>query len=192
MLVEGLNASINESGIATVTGVSYTLKECRKALAFTLVDVLLLDISLPDGSGIEFCREMHDKYPDMKILILTFHNEYSIAKRAMDNGASGYILKSALSEEVVDGITAVMNGKTYLCDEIDTLINKKNDQQIWLTKREQEILELISEGNTNKEIADKLFLGVETVKSYRKMLIQKFNAKNTVILVKKGMENKLI
>jgi DNA-binding NarL/FixJ family response regulator len=192
MLVEGLTASINESDIATVTGVSYTLGECRKALSFTPVNVLLLDISLPDGSGIDFCKEIHAGYPDMKILILTFHNEYSIAKRTLENGASGYILKNALSEEVIEGIEAVMNGKTFLCDEIDTLLNEKNEKQIWLTKREQEILELISEGYSNHEIADKLFLGIETIKTYRKNLNRKFEAKNTVDLVRKGMKNQLV
>jgi DNA-binding NarL/FixJ family response regulator len=192
MFVEGLSASINKSGRAVVASVSYTLNECRKALAFTPVDVLLLDISLPDGNGIDFCKEIHVGHPDLKILILTSHNEYSIAKRTMENGASGYILKNALSEEVIEGIEAVMNGETFLCDEIDTLIHKKSEQQIWLTNREQEVLELISEGFTNQKIADALFLSIETVKTYRKNLIQKFDAKNTVALVRKGMENKLV
>ena len=194
MLVEGLASSINESGVAIVTGISYTLSECRKALASSSdkVDVLLLDIDLPDGNGIDFCTEVIGKYPDIKVLILTFHNEWSIAKRVVDNGASGYILKNVLSDEVIEGIETVMDGEKFLCDEINMLLTKTNNQQIWLTSRERELLKLIMDGCTNKEMADKLFLSVETIKTYRKSLILKFGAKNSVVLVKKAIEDKLV
>jgi DNA-binding NarL/FixJ family response regulator len=193
MLVEGLSASINESGIASVIGTSHTLAECRKALALKVPDVLLLDLSLPDGSGIDYCSEVRTKYPQMKVLILTTHNEYSVAKRVLDNGASGYILKNSLSEEVVAGIEAVMNGEIFLCEEIDVLMKKQSGQPlVWLTAREQELLKLIVDGYTNKEIADKVFLSVETIKTYRKNLILKLGAKNSMLLVKMAIEQKLI
>ncbi len=192
MLVEGLSISINGSGIATVTGTSNTLAECRDALASQAPDVLLLDLNLPDGSGIDFCVEVRQKYPEVKILILTTRDEYSIAKRVMDNGASGYILKNALSEEVVNGIEAVMKGKIFLSDEIDLLMRKQTEPSIWLTAREQELLRLIVDGYTNQEIADKVFLSVETIKTYRKNLILKLGAKNSMMLVKMAIEKKLI
>lgn len=192
MLVEGLCASINKSDIAVVTGVSYTLAECRKALIFDTPDVLLLDINLPDGSGVDFCTEVHEKYPTIKILVLTTHNEYSIARRIIENGASGYILKNSLSDEVIAGIQTVANGETFLCKEIDVIINKKKEQQIWLTTRETDVLRLIVNGCTNQEIANALFLSVETIKTYRKNLILKLGAKNSMILVKMAIENKLI
>lgn len=192
MLVEGLCTSINESGIAEVDGVSYTLSDCSKSLALCRPHVLLLDLNLPDGNGVDFCAEIHRKYPDLKILVLTTHSEYSMAKRVMDNGASGYILKNALSDEVIAGIQAVVDGETFLCDEIDIIMNKKKEQQIWLTSREQELLRLVVNGCTNQEIADTLFLSVETIKSYRKNLILKLGAKNSIILVKMAIENKLI
>ncbi len=192
MLVEGLNASINESGIAMITGISYTLAECREALLLQVPDVLLLDLNLPDGNGIDFCVEVKQAYPTVKILVLTSRDEYSIAKRVMDNGASGYILKNSLSEEVIAGIEAVMNGETFLCDEIDVLMRKRTEQPIWLTAREQELLRLIVDGYTNQEIADKIFLSVETIKTYRKNLILKLGAKNSMMLVKLAIEKKLI
>lgn len=192
MLVEGLKASIEESGIATVTGTSHTLAECRNALSFQRPEVLLLDLNLPDGNGIDFCSDITQKYPAMKVLVLTTHNEYSIAKRVMENGASGYILKNSLSEEVVAGIEAVMNNEIFLCDEIDILINKRSDETIWLTAREQELLRLIADGYTNQEIADKVFLSVETIKTYRKNLILKLGAKNSMMLVRIALEKKLI
>ena len=192
MLVEGLSNSINESDIATVTGVSHTLAESRKALASTLPDVLLLDLNLPDGNGIDFCIEVRHKYPETKILVLTTHDEYSVAKRVMNNGAHGYILKNSLSEEVIAGIEAVMRGETFLCEEIDILMKKEAKHAIWLTTREQELLRLIVDGYTNQEIAGKLYLGVETIKTYRKNLILKLGARNSMALVRMAIEKKLI
>ncbi|MDR1347139.1 MAG: response regulator transcription factor [Prevotellaceae bacterium] len=192
MLVEGLTLSINESSIAKVIGTSSSLSECRKALDLQTPDVLLLDINFPDGSGVDFCTEIKLKFPGIKILILTTHNEYSIARRVMDNGASGYILKNALSEEVIAGIETVMEDKIFMCDEIDILMKKRSENQIWLTVREQELLRLIIDGYTNQEIADKVYLSVETIKTYRKNLILKLGAKNSMALVRMAIEQKLV
>ena len=192
ILVEGLKLLISESQNIEVTGVSYDLTQCRSALVLQTPDVLLLDLNLPDGSGIDFCSEIHKKYPHLKILILTTHNEYSVAKQVLDNGASGYILKNALSEEVITGIETVMQGEVFLCDEIDILMKKQPKQQMWLTTREKELLRLIVDGYTNQEMANKMFLSIETIKTYRKNLILKLGAKNSMILVKMAMENQWI
>jgi len=192
ILVEGLQILINESENITVTGVSYCLEACRKTLSQQPPDVLLLDLNLPDGSGIDFCSEVHKNYPNIKILILTTHSEYSVAKQVLTNGASGYILKNALSEEIISGIETVMNGEVFLCDEIEILMKKQKDQQIWLTAREKELLRMIVDGYTNQEIADKIFLSIETIKTYRKNLILKLGAKNSMILVKMAIENRWV
>ena len=110
----------------------------------------------------------------------------------LDNGASGYILKNALPEEVVEGIETVLKGETFLCHEIDLLMKKKSDELIFLTPRETDLLKLICDGYTNPEIAEKLFLGIETINSYRKNLLFKLNARNTAVLVKIALEQKLI
>lgn len=192
MLVEGLKKSINESGMATVTGVSHSLTETRKALAFKQPDILLLDLNLPDGNGVDYCKEMKQKHPNVKVLVLTTHDEYSVAKRVLDNGASGYILKNALSEEVILGIETIMSGKKFLCEEIDVLMKDEAEQAVWLTKREQEVLQAIVDGYTNQETADKLFLAVDTIKTYRKNLIFKLGARNSMVLVRMAIEKKLI
>jgi DNA-binding NarL/FixJ family response regulator len=191
MLVEGLCCLINDSTVAKVIGTSYSLAECRKALV-KLPDVLLLDLNLPDGNGVDFCIEIRKKYPNLKILVLTTYNEYSIARQVLVNGASGYILKNALSEEVIVGIEAVMNGEVFLCEEIDILMKKKKEEPIWLTNRERELLRFIADGYSNQEIADKIFLSVETVKTYRKNLILKLGAKNSMMLVKIAIEKQFI
>ncbi|MDR0431388.1 MAG: response regulator transcription factor [Tannerellaceae bacterium] len=192
MLIEGLTTSINESGIARVTGVSHTLAKCREALLLQVPDVLLIDLNLPDSNGIDFCAEIAKHYPQVKILILTTYYTYSIAKRVMDDGASGYILKNSLTEEVIAGIETVVNGEIFLCDEIDILLKKTKETPVRLTGREKELLRLIVDGYTNREIANKMTLAVETIKTYRKNLILKLGARNSVVLAKKAIEEKFI
>lgn len=192
MLVEGLCLSINKSGIAKVIGSSYYLSECRKALAFKTPNVLILGLDLPDGNCIDFCAEIRSKYPDLKIIILTIYKEYYVINRVLENGANGYILKTAMTEDVITGIEMVINGEQFLCDEIGALIKRGDDDNIRLTKREQDILKLIVEGYTNKEVSTALFLGLETVKTYRKKIISKTGAKNSMVLVKIAIEKKLI
>lgn len=192
MLVEGLQAAIEESGVAGIVDTSHTLDECRRMLLFRRPDVLLLDISMPDGSGIDFCKEMHETYPDMKILMLTTYDEYTMVNRAIAAGASGYIQKNALSEEVVKGIETVMAGDTYFSRDIDRMMKKRINHSVWLTAREQELLRHIVNGCTNQQIADRMFLSVETIKTYRKNLILKLGTKNAAELVQIAIRDKWV
>ena len=193
MVVESLGNLINESGIAQVTDVYYNMESCRKGLKNSLPDVLLLDIALPDGDGVDFCAEIKKQYPSLKIIMLTTYKEFNIAKRALHNGALGYILKNAESEEMIAGIKAVSKGEQFLCEEIDILLKeRKNDDVVWLSNREKEILEHIANGHTTKEIADIICRDTETVRTFRRNLLIKLNAKNTAEVVKKGYEMKLI
>lgn len=182
MLIEGLSALINESDIATVTGMSYTLEACRKTLAFRRSDVLLLDLQLPDGSGLDFCAEIKQKYPHLKVLAFTTYCEYSTVRRMMDNGADGYVLKNTIFDEILEGIEAVMRGELFLCKDAQSLLRKEPSQNVYLTPTERSILRLIAEGYKNKEIADQLSLSVETIKSYRKDLILKFDMRIAAIV----------
>jgi DNA-binding NarL/FixJ family response regulator len=193
MVVESLSKLINESGIAQVTSVYYDLKSCRTGLEYTCPDVLLLDIGLPDGDGTDFCSEIKKIYPRLKIIMLTTYKEFSIAKRSVHNGAHGYILKNAESEEMLAGIEIVSKGKQFLCEEIDLLLKSKRYEEIvWLSSREKEVLKYIADGYTTKEIASFFCREEETIRTYRKNLLIKLNAKNTPEAVKKGYEMKLI
>ena len=192
VVVEGLEHLINESGIAQVTGKAYSAVECWELLAKNQADVLLLDISLPDGNGIDLCPKIKAQHPDLKILMLTSYSEISIVMRVLEDGASGYILKNAMAEEIIEGIRIVASGERFLCEEVDILLKKQKIQPIRLSRREQELLRHIVAGHSNSEIADKMFLGYETIKSYRKNLILKLDAHNTAQLVKIAIEQKLI
>ncbi len=192
IVAEGIEYLINESDVAHVIGKGYSVAECLQLLDKKQADVLLLDISLPDGNGIDLCSKIKVKYPDLKILMLTSYSELTIIMRALENGASGYILKNAMSEEIIEGIRTVMSGEQFLCEEVNILIKNQENPPIRLSRREQELLRLIVAGYSNIEIADNMCLGYETIKSYRKNLILKLNAHNTAQLVKIAIEQKLV
>jgi len=154
---------------------------------------LLLDVELPDGDGVAFCAETVKTYPGLKIIMLTGHKEFNIAKHALHNGALGYILKNAGSKEVFEGIETVGRGKQFLCEEINRLFENNSDTNvIWLSEREKEILKYISCGYTVKEIATLMSSKIDTIKTHRKNLFAKVNAKNMAELIKKGSEMMLI
>jgi DNA-binding NarL/FixJ family response regulator len=192
VLVGGLNKLIDDSNIARVIGIGYSAKDCRNLLARGLPDVLLLDIELPDGNGVDLCAELTKSYPELKILALTGYGEYPVVRRMLESGAKGYILKNAMAEEMYEGIEAVAAGETFLCHEVDVMLKQKRSDALWLSPNEQRLLKLIVEGYTNPEIADKLCLGIKTVKSYRQNLLVKLGAKNTAVLVGMAIEKKLV
>ena len=191
IVIDGLEKIITESGIACLIGKAYNAAGCWKMLSTIQPDVLLLDIGLPDSSGMDLCPQIKAKYPKIKILILTCYTEYVIISHILNNGASGYILKSAMSEDIIEGIRAVASGRRFLCEEVNTLLKNEYVNRIELTRREHELLQLIIVGNSNLEIADKMCLGYETIKSYRKNLFQKMSVHNTTQLIRTAIELKL-
>ncbi len=191
-IVEGLENGINGSGIACVIDRAYDMEGCRRMLEHCRPDVLLLDISLPDGNSIDYCPEIRNNYPDVRILMLTSYADATVVKRAMSQGAMGYILKNSLSEEIIEGIRVVASGERFLCDEAGALLKQEPDELIPLTKREREVLVLIVEGYTCKKISEKIFLSYDTVHDYYKYLRLKLGANNTASLVRKAIEQKLV
>ena len=195
MVVDSLSKMINDSGTAQVTNTYHSIESCRQGLEKVLPDILFLDIGLPDGDGVDFCAELKRKYPELKVIMLTTYKELNIAKRALYNGAFGYILKNAEIDEVLAGIETVSNGEQFLCEEIELLINNKanrNEKIVWLSNREKEVLALIAEGLTSDQIAEQLFIHKDTVKTYRDNLFAKIKVKNMAELIKKSYEMKLI
>jgi DNA-binding NarL/FixJ family response regulator len=193
MVAQSLSKIINESTFAQVTDIYYTLAACREGLVNNLPDILLLDIEMPDGDGVEFCAKMKRKYPKLKIIMLTGYKEFNIAKHALHNGALGYILKNSDPEEVFAGIETVYLGKPFLCEEVSELLkDEKRTDAIWLTNIEHRILKLCAEGYTRKQIAVDLCRNEETVKSHLKNIRIKLSAKNTTQAVKTGYGMKLI
>jgi DNA-binding NarL/FixJ family response regulator len=193
MVAKSLSKLIDESKIARVMNVYFNLKSCREGLAKKLPDLLLLDIGLPDGDGVDFCAEVTKSYPGLKVIMLTSYKEFNVAKRALHNGAHGYILKNAEPEEIFTGIEKVNSGEQFLCEEIDILLkDKENEKVVWFSPREKEILQYLADGYTTKEIANKIFRDEETVKTFRKNLLIKLGSGNTSLMIKKACEQNLV
>jgi DNA-binding NarL/FixJ family response regulator len=195
MVVEGIRSLlINEKEIDFI-GSASTLESCRAFLKTKLPDVILMDINLPDGDGIELCKEIKEKYPSVNILGISTFNQASYIKDMMDNGANGYVLKNASKQEITEAIQLASIGKNFMAFEVaKTLHNStiNNTEKIIIGRREREILVLIKDGFTNIEIASKLFISHHTVDAYRKSLLAKLHARNTAEMIKLAVINKLI
>jgi DNA-binding NarL/FixJ family response regulator len=184
MVIEGIHSLLqNEKGIEWM-GHAMNASSCLAYLQKEQPDVIFMDISMPDKSGIELCKEVSMKYPTISIIGLSTFNQQSFIQKMMDNGASGYVLKNATQEELLEAITAVMQGKTFLSFEASQTLRKSDEATVVLTRREKEVLELIADGMTNNEIAQQLFISTGTVDTHRKNLLAKMEAKNTASLIR--------
>ncbi len=193
MVIEGIRSLLqHEKGIEW-TGHASTAASCHAFLQQQQPDVILMDINLPDKSGIELCKEVRQQYPSVYIIGLSTFNQQSFIQKMMDNGASGYVLKNATQEELMEAIETVAKGKTFLSEEAAQSLKKNTSGETpVLTRREKEVLELIAEGMTNNEIAQKLFISVTTVDTHRKNLLAKFECRNIAALIKTAMQMQLL
>ena len=192
VVVDGLEHLINASALACVTGRAYSVAGCRELLRNGLPEVLMLDIGLPDGNGIEACATIKQQYPQLRVLMLTSYGELATITRALDAGADGYVLKNSMPEELLEGICAVAAGKRFLCEEANVALQNSGNNPVELTRREMELLQLIMEGYTLPELADKMCLGYQTIRSYRKNLNIKLDAHNTAQLLQNARGLKLV
>jgi DNA-binding NarL/FixJ family response regulator len=157
--------------------------------------IILLDINLPDMSGIEFCTIAKSRHAELKILAITSIEQRHVVDQMLAAGANGFILKSSDTPEILEAIKQILSGNSYISQSVADLLKGKfpaNSDLPILTRREVEVLKLIADGLTNQEIADKLFISSWTVDSHRKNLLLKFNAKNTAILVKTAVTSGII
>lgn len=191
MVIEGIRSLLQQEKGLEWTGHATNAASCLAFLRQQQPDVILMDINLPDQSGIDLCAEVKKLYPSVFIIGLSTFNQQSFIRKMMDNGASGYVLKNATQQELMEAIEAVMRGRTYFSFEAEKAMKQSKDAVYVLTRREKEVLGLIAEGLTNNEIAEKLFISTTTVDSHRKNLLLKLNAKNTASLVRIATEEKL-
>ncbi len=193
MVIEGIRSLLDGNPSIEWMGHATHAASCLAFLKQQLPDVILMDINLPDLSGIELCREVRTLYPSVFIIGLSTFNQQSFIQKMLDNGASGYLLKNATRESMLEGIEAVRKGRLFMSPEASQVLNQPAapDSPI-ITRREQEVLGLIAEGMTNNEISQKLFISITTVDSHRKNLLGKFKAKNTATLIRMAAHLKLI
>ncbi len=191
LVIDGIKTMLKDEPYVHIEAAA---KNAREALAFLEdgkpVDIIFLDINLPDMDGLRLCELIREKNKTVKILGLTYVNEAGIITQLIRKGANGYLLKSMEREELIEAINRVMDGSLYLSKAAnDKIIQQLQSFELpqnripALTRREKEILQLLSEGLTSHEIGNRLFLSNYTVDTHRKNMLQKFNVHNTQSLM---------
>jgi two-component system nitrate/nitrite response regulator NarL len=200
LVIDGLKTMLKDVGYIQIAG---AVKNGKDALAWldekAEVNVILLDINLPDTDGLRLCEQIRIKNKTVKIIGLTYVNEAGIITQLIKKGANGYLLKNMEREELINAIDQVMDGNIYL----SKAANEKIVQQLQaydlpgnampaLTRREKEILLLLAKGLTSHEIASQLFLSTFTVDTHRRNMLQKFNVHNTQALINMANELRIL
>jgi len=191
VVVTGLTALLKNFNEVKVAGSACNGIEAIQFLKSNTIDLVLLDINLPDISGIDLCKKINKEFQGIKILGISTFGERSYISRMIENGASGYLMKNASEAEIWEAIQTVMAGKLYLSISMEKSNNTYAEIPA-ITKREKEILSLISEGFTNHQIAGKLFISPLTVDSHRKNLLMKLNVNNTASLIRLAVSMNLV
>lgn len=173
--------------------------ELVERLRNTAVDLLILDISMPKASGIELTEILKKSYPNLKILVLTMHKNIRFLRRAIAAGADGYLVKSDTEQEIISAIHKIRQGGTYIspclendfAEEMLNIYRNPTSSRTFkgLTKREKQVLELVVDGMTSKQIATELSLSPRTVDHHRASLLRKFDMNNSVDLVNFAIKN---
>jgi two-component system response regulator DevR len=177
---EGLQALIDANDDMEVVGQAGTVEDAVRRVGFDDPDVVVLDVRLPDGSGVEACREIRARFPQVKVLMLTSFADEEALLAAIMAGAAGYVLKRIKGRELVDSIRRVGNGESLLDPDMTERLFKRlrgdePDDPVLarLSPQERSILEHIAEGKTNRQIAEDMFLAEKTVKNYVSNLLAK-------------------
>ncbi len=201
--------SLIRSGIKTAIAEekTYSVFEASSvAEALSLVDkknpdALVLDISLPDANGMDLAENLLNDDPNIRIIILSMYKDYEYISRCLEIGVNGYVLKNE-GDEIVQALKEVFDGRNYYSTGVKDLIVNQYAQKIQnktvtpmnitLTNREKEVIRFVIDGYTSNEIADKLFISTKTVNTHRSNIMKKFDVKNSIGLVKKVKELKIL
>lgn len=205
LVLDGISSMVKQEGQFKIAGTACNGKDAVKMAELLKPDLILMDVDMPVMNGLEATRRIKESQPDSQIIILSMHNESSLIKKVMEIGASGYVLKNADQEEFINALKSVAKGKNYFSAEVTEALlnpNRVNGtnfsqdpdtlQLSKLTEREIEILKLIAEGFSNKEIGDQLFISHRTVDTHRTNLMKKLEVHNIAGLIKFAIKNGLV
>jgi len=192
---DGVKVALQRDKDIIISGEAETIEELREILRDSEIDVVVLDISLPDGSGVELITQLREQYPLLKIIILSMYSRSDYVLEAVSNGVSGYMTKETSPVRLIDGIKQVLRGE-YFFDQVtlEVIIQKalEHPQRFYdvqdndyesLTAREQEIMRLLAEGLSVKKIAQSLYISYRTVENHRTSIFRKLKVKNAAELV---------
>jgi two-component system, NarL family, response regulator NreC len=200
----GLKALLNHEPDLDVVAEADTADEAVKRLATTAVDVVITDLALPGGrSGLEFVRELNERFPSVRTLVLTEFGGYEYARASFAAGAVGYTLKGASQSELLDAIRAVRRGERFvnpavaskiIGDYLSNLAAPRNERRLLpiITKRERDVLTRVASGRENREIAAELGLSVWTIRKHRQNVMKKFALRNSAAITAFAISHGLV
>jgi two-component system response regulator NreC len=205
LVLDGLISIVKEMGGFEIIASAHNGKEALQLQETMSPDIILMDIDMPIMNGLEATRRIKQKSAEQKVIILTMHNETSLIKKVMDIGADGYVLKNADREEFYNALCSVAKGKTYFSSEVtQSLLNPdKNGSSSFkievdtiqlskLTEREVDVLRLIAEGLSNREIGEELYISHRTVDTHRTNLMKKLEVHNIAGLIKFAIKSGMV
>ena len=201
ILREGIKALLEKRDNIEVVAEAANGREAISKLTQFRPDVVVLDISMPLMDGLEAARQMKREDPEVKILVLTMHDNEEYFFQLLRAGVSGYVTKKAASRELVSAIEAAYKGESFFCPSMAKHLlsnylkldkTTQDVEQVELTPREREVVKLIAEGHTNQQIADLLHRSVKTIESHRANILRKLDIHDSIELVKYAVRKKLI
>jgi DNA-binding NarL/FixJ family response regulator len=195
IVLDGLKSLFDQDDQFEIIGAASSAEEALRFFQHELPDILLTDFRLPGLNGLELSMVVKQKFPSVKRVILSMHDEALLVKQILKEGVDGYLLKSIQQSELKLALHQIMNGYPYVSPEITRLvladINSGQPDEL-LSERERQVLNLIARECTNKQIAEKLFISERTVETHRKNIFRKTNTNSLVGLIKYAFANKLI
>ncbi len=197
---EGITNLLKASPDLEIVGQAENGKEAVEKALELKPDIILMDIGMPEMSGIDATLTLKKEIPEIKIIALSMHSDKQFINGMLEAGASGYLLKNSTYNQLIEAIKSVYSGNKYLSGEVtDIVINdyldkkqEANKREAELSERESEILLMIAEGYSTREIGEKLFISVKTVGTHKQKILEKLNLSNTAEMVKYAIKNGLI
>lgn len=196
ILADGIENMLNKKELFEVVGKAVNGEEVLRLLKMHAVDVVIMDINMPVMDGIEATHVVKEHFPETKVLIMSMHDKEGYIQNALQAGADGYVLKNTSQEEMELALLRIMEGGNYFSQDVSSrmamkMLKKTEDEKIVkLSKLEKQLLSMLSEGKTSDEISVVIGTSSHTIRSYRRNLMVKFNAKNVTqliaIAIKKG------
>jgi two-component system, NarL family, nitrate/nitrite response regulator NarL len=198
LVADGIGAMIRDAFDLEIIGICKTGNETLLFLETNQPDIILLDISLPDIDGLQLCEAIRNRNKEAKIIGLTSTNEAGIITGLLQRGGNGYLLKNMERSDLIDSITTVLSGKVYLSRAANEKVLEQfhrlgstNSVPV-LTRREKEVLQLLSDGLNGPQIAEKLFLSPLTVETHRKNMFKKFHATSLQMLLRIARDYRIL
>jgi len=197
------NLLTGEAGLE-IAGEASDAKEFLSMVDKVRPDIAILDIAMPGMSGIELTRQISQRYPFIRVLILSMYTSEEFIFNAINAGAKGYLPKNTSRKELINAIHAIHEGEEYFAESISNVIlnsyikkaksgpDESGNKENQLSKRELEVLRLFAEGYSNQEIANKLFISIRTVESHKNHIMQRLELKSSVDLVKFAIRNNMV